>query len=393
MKKILVLIILVIFALLLGSCSDEPTNIGIDLVDRDLISIKTFDTRDSSIFQTSSYFKEVVPLGFSSKILIGKRDSITASTLMKFLFFVDDSMRQDFLDGNIVVNEAFIKLTPAYTFAAADTTANMDFTVHKINTGWAASSFTIDSLASLDYDQQDLVTSREFTDSLYTVGLDAGLINSWIINSIDSTMESNYGIYCKPVESSAKIVGFEALTTTSTEAVKISVVIEKAGSYVDTIKGFIFLDVSVVDAPVPVLPQGEIGVQGSVSIQSKIFFDLSGIPHDIIVNNAELFITADTINSITGTPFNGNLKVYKVTDSTDNSTEGNGILIARVGDTYQGNITGLLNEWISTGNNQGLIIKPVEVDEGLELFALKGSDYPDSTQRPRLRIIYTQRNK
>ncbi|GBD87669.1 hypothetical protein BMS3Abin03_01603 [bacterium BMS3Abin03] len=392
MKKFLFLGILFSLLWLLLSCSDEPTSVGVNLIDDDVINVSSFDTKDTPVYQTSTYYKKVVPLGLSSKILIGKRNDIVASTLMKFLFFIDDSLKDDFLNDAININEAFIELTPQYTFT--DEAADMDFTVHKINSDWSANTFTIDSLPALVYETDDLSSNKNFTDSLYTFDLSPDLVLSWIKNSYDSTLESNKGIYYKPTQSSGKVVGFQALTTTSTDAAKIKIVIEKPGAFIDTVKGFIFLDVSVVDSDSLILPQGEIGVQASVTYQSKLFFDISSLSNDIVINNAELILTADTLNFITGTSYSSYVQVFKITDSTKAEIDKNsGITLIRQNDIYSGNITNIFSSWLTNNDVQGLIIRSENVSEGLELFTFRGSDYPDSALRPRIRVTFTERRK
>ena len=124
MKYPLSFFVIILFTVLnLLSCSDDPSSIGIDLLEGDYLIVNTFDTEDDTVTQFSSFFKEVVPLGLSSKVLIGKRDELEATTLMDFLFFIEDSLRQDFLDGNISVNQAFMELTPTYIYT--DSILNM----------------------------------------------------------------------------------------------------------------------------------------------------------------------------------------------------------------------------------------------------------------------------
>lgn len=120
-------------------------------------------------------------------------------------------------------------------------------------------------------------------------------------NAADKTLESNYGIYLDPAVSSGKVVGFQAFTSLSSEAAKLFVVYEKPGAYVDTINGFIAADISLVDRPdLPILSDGLICTQSSVTIASRLTFNLENIPSGIVINKAELFITPDTIASIKG---------------------------------------------------------------------------------------------
>jgi len=383
--------IVIIFLIVINvlSCSDDPTAIGIDLLDGDFLIVSTFDTADDTVTQSSSFFKEVVPLGLSSKVMIGKRDELEATTLMDFTFFIADSLRQDFLDGNILVNKAFIEITPVYTYTDED--AEYDFTVHEITSDWSI-GFTSDSLANLSFDEEDLSSNKNFTDSLYTFDLNNDFVLQWIKISIDSSLGKNYGIYYIPTMSTGKVVGFQALTTTSSNAAKLRVVIEKPGSFVDTIRAFIFADVSTIIKDLPVLPVVDIGVQASTTIQSRLFFDLSEIPPDIIINKAELILTEDTLSSITGSSFNPNLTVFKITDSSDVTIdESRGILLIKNDNTYTGDITLFIISWTTNEDNQGMVIRSASLIEGLELFAIKGSDDPNLSERPRLRIVFTSK--
>ncbi len=390
MKYPLSIILIILFIVInFLSCSDDPTSIGIDLLEGDFVIVSTFDTQDDTVTQTSSFFKEVVPLGLSSKVLIGKRDELDATTLMNFAFFIADSLRQDFLDGNILVNTAFIELTPTYTYT--DSIAEYDFTVHEITSDWSI-GFTSDSLANLSFDGEDLSSNKNFTDSIYTFDLNNDFVLQWIKISIDSSLGKNNGIYIIPTMSTGKVVGFEALTTTSSDAAKFRVVIEKPGSFVDTIRAFIFADVSAIIAELPVLPVVDIGVQASTTIQSRLFFDVSEVPRDIIINKAELILTEDTLSSITGSSFNPNLTVFKITDSSDVTIdEGTAIFLIKNNNIYTGDITSFITSWITNEDNQGMVIRPASLIEGLELFAIRGSEYPELSERPRLRIVFTSK--
>lgn len=388
--RFLFLAVTIICLLGILSCSDDPSSIGIDLLEGDFVIISTFDTRDDTVSQSSSFFKEVVPLGLSSKVLIGRRDDLEATTLMDFAFFIVDSLRQDFLDGNITVTQAFIELSPIYTYT--DEAAEYDFTVHKIKSDWSITEFTSDSLANLSYDENDLSSNKNFTDSIYTFDLNNEFVLQWIKITIDSSLGENNGIYIKPTMNTGKVVGFQALTTISSDAAKFIVVIEKQGSFADTISAFIFADVSAVIANLPVLPAEDIGVQSSTTIQSKLFFDLSDVPRDIIINKAELILTEDTLSSIKGSSFNPNLTVFKITDSSNVTIdEGSAITLDKENNIYTGNITSFITSWITNEDNQGMVIKPGSLIEGLELVAIKGSGYPEFSERPRLRIAFTSK--
>jgi len=381
-------ILFLLITFLIYSCTDEPSSLGIELIGSENISAKIFDTAVDTAQQSSSFFKKVIPLGATDWILIGRYQDIEASTLMKFVFGLPDSLKEDLIDGNINVLDSWVILTNRYIYT--DSNATMNFTVHKVNSSWSSSSFTVDSLANLNYEPTDASSQFTITDTLYTFHLDTALTLSWMKYTADNTLESNYGIYLDPTLSSNKVVGFQAFTAISSEAAKLFVVIEKPGVYVDTINGFVSADISIVDRPnLPTLPAGLISVQSSVAINSKLTFNLDQIPVSLVINKAELFITPDTVSSVKGSSFSNSLRVTYLSDADSLNTQGNPIFLTLKENKYTGDITSFVRNWISTKENNGILIEAGSPTSGLELFALKGSDYFEFSERPRLRITYT----
>ena len=388
MKHKLILIFFSLFFLTYFiSCEDEPSSIGVELISGDLVVVKTFDSQTDTVNQSSSYFKNVIPLGSSTWILLGKYQDIDASVLLKFVFGLSDSLETDVLDDNINVLESWIVLRDRYTYG--DTLASMDFTTHKVNSLWSFTQFTIDSLSKLQYESTDIGSNLVATDTNYTFNIDESLVLSWMKNSADDAVESNYGIYLKPKDASGKISGFEALTAISSEAAKLFVVIEKTGVYTDTINGFVIGDVSLVDGTVPNLPAALLGIQASVSVNTKLTFDVSQLPEGLVVNSAELILTQDTLNSVFGTGFNNSLSASYLRYSDSLNTQGNAVSLAFNSNQFTGNITSFLRNWINTGENNGLLLRAGNQFNGLELFALHGSDAAELALRPRLRVTYS----
>ncbi len=381
-------IAILLIATLIISCSDEPSSLGIELVGSENISAKIFDTSVDSASQTSSYFKKVVALGNTDWLLVGKYDEIKATALLRFVFGLPDSLKTELKDDNINVLDSWINLTTRYVYT--DSMATMNFTTHEVNSSWSSSSFTIDSLFKLDYEQNDIGSQFTISDTLYTFHLDSSVPLAWMKNSADNTLESNYGIYLQPTDASTKVIGFQAFTALSSEAAKLFVVIEKPGAYVDTINGFITADISLIDRPnLPVLSAGLISTQSSVTIGSKLTFNLENVPTGIIINKAELFITPDTVASIKGSSFSNTLRISYLRYADSLNTEGNPVFLTFNDNKYSGDISVFVRNWISRKENYGLLIESGGLTSGLELFALKGSDYSDIVERPRLKITYT----
>lgn len=385
-NKILFFLFLFITSLFI-SCTDEPSSLGIELIGSENISAKIFDTAVDSAEQTSSYFKKVIPLGTADWLLIGKRQEITASALMKFVFGLPDSLKNDLIAENINVLDSWIIMRTRYVYT--DSMESMNFTVHEVNSSWSSTAFTIDSLSKLNYEPSDVSSQFTITDTLYTFHIDGSLPLSWMTNAADKTLESNFGIYLDPTDASNKVIGFQAFTAISSEAAKLFVVIEKPGVYVDTINGFISADISLVDGPIPNLQSDLICTQSSVSIKSKLIFNLESVPPGIIINKAEIFITPDSTVSVKGSSFNNSLRLSYLKYADSLNTEGNPVSLPFKDKKYSGDITSFVRNWIDTKNNNGILIESGSPASGLELFALKGSNYAEISERPRLRITYT----
>jgi hypothetical protein len=384
------LFLLSILILIVG-CSDEPSSLGIEILESDYIVVNTFDSQTDTIVQSSSFFKDIVPLGASDWVLIGKyqtaSQTLASSTLLRFIFSFPDSLEEAISEDSINVLDSWVVLTNRYVYG--DTLANMDFTTHQVNSAWSASTFTVDDLPSLQYDPQNISSDFSATDTLYSFHLDDDVVYSWMQNSIDTSLAKNYGIYLDPTLTSNKIIGFQALTFQSSQAAKLFVVIEKPGAYVDTINGIISGDISAVAGTEPVLPSGLMAVQSSVTMKTKLTFDVGVLPFGLIINSAKLILTADSTNSVFGSSVNRSLSVYYLDSNDSLDTEGNPINLSYKDNEYSGDITSFVRNWISTGNDYGMLIQSGNQILGTNLFAFKGSNYSDVALRPRVVITYT----
>jgi hypothetical protein len=288
---------------------------------------------------------------------------------MKFVFDLPDSIETDIENDSLNVLDSWVVLTNRYLFG--DSLDLMEFTTHEITAFWPPNTFTVDDLPSLQYDPQNIGTDLTTSDTLYTFHIDDNeLVYNWMQNSIDTNLVKNYGLYLEPTPGSNKIIGFQALTFLSSGAAKINVVIEKPGSYIDTIEGLMC-------------------VQSSVTFNSKLKFDIGVLPVGLVINKAKLIITADSAHSAFGSSFTNSLRAYYLGSNDSLDTEGNPITLTYSNNEYSGDITNYVRSWISKDENYGMLIQPANLTLGTELFALKGSNYPDVTFRPRVVITYT----
>lgn len=391
-KKIFLLLFAIIIIIQIPSCSDEPNTFGIGLLDPDFIVLDTLNTTIDSVAQTSSTFKTVVSLGASDNLLVGKKDNIEASFLIKFVLGLTDSLKTDINSGATTITEAKVKLINTYQWG--DSTAAFNLTAHNVTSNWSSIGFTSDSLhsASFNYDATNSASLLNLADSVKTFNLDPNLIKTWLQSVIDTSLKTNKGLYVKSA-SSDKVLGFQAKTSFLVNQPELQVVIKKAGVYTDTLTYFPEGDVSVVDGPLPTIGATDIAVQSGLVINSKVWFDVSSIPSGSIINRAKLFLKTDTLLTIKGTNIVDAILVSNIVDSTnkiiDSTISQENLFPSGIG--YEGLVTTFVQSWIGNGKNEGLLLSPSVGIDGVDLFVLKGSGTTVFADRPRLEIIYTTR--
>ena len=146
---------------------------------------------------------------------------------------------------------------------------------------------------------------------------------------------------------------------------------------------------SAVAGSEPDLPSGLVAAQSSVTINSKLNFDVGVLPVGLVINKAELILTTDSVNSVYGSSYNNSLLVFFLNSNDSIKTEGNPIRLAYKNNQFSGDITGFVRSWVSKNENFGMLIQTGNQSLGTDLFALKGSNYSEIVERPRIIITYT----
>ena len=371
------------------SCSDSPSSLGADLLSQDLINILELDSAKDSLFQSSSTYKKVIALSNADRLLLGKKDNVEAGILVKFLIFFADSIKQQIKNNELTVLSAKVEFTKNYTFG--NSSAPIDYSVHQINSSWST-GFTSDSLTLLSFDANDISFGKTFTDTINTFNFDNQTALNWLKARADSITPIDNGLYVKPSMSSEKIIGFQALSIDDLSIPSLEIVIQKAGVYIDTLSYFPSIDLSVISGSLPDVGFENIGIQAGLNSEARLFFNLSSLPKGIVVNYAKLILTIDTIKTITGSSFTNSLRVNYLTDSTSLIIDSTfSLFLDRDSNTFEGSVTSFVQRTLIENNNQGLLLSASDKLNGVELFAIKGSNAAIFTERPKLQIIYTSK--
>ncbi len=379
---------------ILVSCNDDISSIGNDLLpNQDIIDILFINSEEGAFEQQSKYYTDSLSLNTSSVLLLGKHDNVESTMMMKFLIFLPDSIKEAVNDGTLEILSSTMEIEPIYTYA--DKSNYFDFNVHEINSSWNSLTFDKDSLSSLSYDNNDLSSNRNYSDTLISFDFDKELTQDWLkYSAAEEQASNNNGVYFNFEASSDKIVGFPAISYEEDEKLaRLRIVVEVPGNFLDTMVVEVTSDVHIVLGELPVGNQENIFIQGGIVVRSNLMIDVSQIPDNTIINKAILKISYDESESLIGTKTSDSLGVASLVDYEANVLDEtiSPVLMEREGSIYSGDITRLVQSWVSNQENNGFQIFLVNEITTVNKVALKGASPADPNLKPYLEVIYTSK--
>lgn len=369
-------------------CSDDPSSLGSDLNQNNSVAVSSLDTSKDTVFQSAESFKKVLPLGSSDRLLLGKTNNAESSMLIKFALSLSDTYKND-LDS-IQVVEAKVYLTNSYSYG--DSNGVFDFTAHKVTYEWGYSTFSYDSISKLTYDAVDVCAGKSITDTLISFKLDGNLVKSWLKDEKDNASANTFGIYLKPTANTSRVYGFWGYSGSLSQVIQpyITIVLQKGAAYTDTVTFYTLQDIHLVSGDINAVPKKFLQVQSGVTTGARIFFNLSKLPADAIINYALLTVTMDREVSKLGSSYSEGLYAYYASDTVKMEYD-TPILLERSDNKFSGNIAAILNKMQNLKTNKGLVLTTRRPLEGLEMYAIYGVSGVEDSLRPKLNLIYSHR--
>lgn len=393
-KLFLLLTFFTALVIVIPGCSDDPSSLGKDqLAERGVGVVDTAFSTDTTMVKANSFRPDSsLQLGASNYVLVGKVKNVEAWTLLRFSpYLVDSGYNPDSLH----ILSARIALT--YAYKAGDTTAYFEATVHRIKNGWSPYTFTADSLAYLSYGGVAGTITDSISSETTTFNIDTSVVMDWFRVGYDTSFATkNYGIVIKPSPNCRKVVGFQALTTSSSTHAIMKVIVEKTTSYkyyLDTLTFNVYSDAHIVKGTEIKQPQ-RMTIQSGLPQYGNVWFDISQIPDGVILNNAQLILHCDTTQNLHGTTMDNELLAYYVTDSAASKISSS--YYTTLGydtGTYVGTVTKIVSAFMSAKKNINMKIFPVAPLDGVDVTSLYNHQCTDPKLRPELKIIYTKKSK
>ena len=188
-----------------------------------------------------------------------------------------------------------------------------------------------------------------------------------------------------------------AASTSYSDVPTIKIVVKKSSAYEtyqDTLTYNGSVDVHLIQGAFPEASNKTMTIQSGTGVQGKLWFDLSKLPDDAIVNTATLVLNVDTLSFKVGSSYIDGLLAYQIVDSVSDSTNSLYVVsLSHTGNTYSGDVARIINNAVVTKNNCGMLIMPSYQIKGIENFAIFNSNPVNGEFKPRLTITYSQKKK
>ena len=392
-KLLLLLPFVAALVLAISGCSDDPSSLGKDqLAERGVGVVDTAFSTDTTMVKAVSFRPDTaLQLGASNYLLVGKVRNVEAWSLIRFSpYLVDSKYNPDSLQ----IISARIALT--YAYKVGDTTSYFEATVHRIKNGWSPYTFTADSLAYLSYSGTAGTITDSISSETTTFTLDTSVVMDWFRVGYDTSFATkNYGILIKPNPNCKKVVGFQALTSSSSTHAIMTVIVEKLSTYdyfYDTLTFNVYSDVHIVKGT-EIKQQQRMTIQSGLPSYGKVWFDISQIPAGVVLNSAELILHCDTTQNLHGTTMDNELLAYYMTDSA--ASKVSSVYYTTLGyDTgaYTGTATNIVSAFMAAKKNINIKIFPVAPLDGVDITSIYNHECTDPKLRPELKIIYTKKS-
>jgi len=386
--------ILFFATLIFISCNQDPTSVGSELISQNQkIAFQEFDSYQASTLQKSNDYQAKIKFGFSNTVLLGKNSFAEASILMRYHIYMPDTLWAKVRSNEYIVKSATMQMIPRYLLG--DKTAPIDFSVYQVRSNWSPGGFDRDSIPNLIYDPVDVSSGFSITDTLIKFNLDSGVVTEWLKNSADSnSAPHNFGLLLKTKPNSQKIIGFRTADVTSTSnETTLSIELERPSIRTDTVIVSPFYHMYYLTGAVP-QQNSNIVLQGGIGLKGTLFFDLNTLPKNIIISKASLELNVDTTSTFDGDPSSDSVFVQILADSTTkkltNDSTNVSILI-KDGKKYTGDISRIVQYWQNGLSNQGILISLWDEYSSAARIAFYGSKNFDKALRPKLKVIYLQK--
>lgn len=361
-------------SLYFAGCSDDPTSIGEDFMNKNIDYFSdTTCAKDSSFsyqYENSTQYWE--------RLYIGKNDNISSSSLiLTFDTYPADSILTNL--GNLEFQSAKILLKPIEVYSTSSRNnrslrrkaTNFSVELSKIGTTWNASKHGTDILDGVKSSLTPMeINSLTVTDTLYTIDIkDTTTVKGWFKFHKDTTSYStlrSYGLVLSPSSSTNKLIAFAGYNQTGIPTLQISYKNKITGKQYTFSSSSVY-HISAIKGNMPAVDKDYLLTQGAYTTAARALFDFSknyqnkpfkGVFKNSIVNKAIMTFEVDTTGKFGQTTKIGDSLYVALFSQTNTDTVNTGYfyLYKTSNGKYSGNVTSLMQYLANGYNNYGIKI-------------------------------------
>lgn len=401
------LFVVFITSIILFSCNEQPTFVGETLL-QDTVTLYALSTSTNDLVIGDTTFIFNINTVNKGVFHIGKANGITALTLVRF----NEPLKQDnsdydffaFYDESKIVS-CKIKLFPLrYTFGDSSNQNALSFGVYRVNSWWSNLT-TYDSLAEgniIDKSQEvgrfnGSILQKDTMDAI-EFDLNKSVFLDWC-KQWYSTKKGDtsivWGLGFVADEGSTVIRQFAGISQKNTNVIELVV------TYLDSTNNLDTLVVKeALDKPfykIDYFDNKSITVQGATTLRSRLYFDVSLIPELSAIHSAQFEMTVKPDGCIWGNYGMDStlyVELYPNGHTLDKDTSLKTYMAEKKENKFFiGSITSSVEYWNRNGGRGFLVFHPEGArNERWELDRLQfyGTNEPDSSKRPSLKIIYSR---
>ncbi|MFI5251370.1 MAG: DNRLRE domain-containing protein [Bacteroidota bacterium] len=369
-----------IVILFLAGCSDDPPNsVGAGILpQKDGLTIIPLDTIATG---SESYLQRIS--GSSTLLMFGKYQDNEALALMLFN-----------LDSTRYTRAQILSATVSFqiSYRYKDSIGTVGLQLHNVRRTWTEGTFTWDSLFTNgtvtpgSYSDTVLVDSTvqiPAGDSTLTINLNPNVVPPWI-----SAAQASL-ILIPDSATTTMILGFSSINSSVNLKPKLTIVYRDTidSTHVDSI--FTTQKVFIANGVLPTVNH-HFFTQGSIVERGLLRFDVSGIPKNAGITEANLQLTLDTVLSKRGYSTDNSILAQMAIDDSARPDMGG---LYGLG-TFQNStlitfpITQIVQQWVTKNTNHGIVIHVNQEYLNFDRYAFYDTGAL-SLLRPKLFIKYT----
>lgn len=377
-------------------CADDPSSLGLNFIPPgETTGVRIFDSYIDTMPISSESKLYYVNTSGSTNLMVGKSGTFETKGLLRF-----DNLNPDYDSATVVSAVMTLRYRNYYyPVNTADSLGQVAFDIFEVEQSFDYTTVTMDSVNSSSFGNTPrgtFIGSPTADSQEVAVTLDPLLVRDWLEYAADSTYSNkNFGIVLSPTNASNVIKAFYSSITLDGAKPSLQVIVTKNND-TDTLNFSNSSSVSLTTGSFS--PSAEtFNLQAGISYVEVMKFDMSRFPVSATINDVQLYLTLDSLNSGFSNQSNFRINSQFITDSAGLVTEAFSFIGSPTGDGKY--LVALMNiqapspfqRWLLGQANYGILLFAGNQTLNLDRYVFYNEAAINPGNRPRVVIKYTPR--